>query len=208
MKNARHIIPLFAVLLLAGCLSLKSNAPPVTTYNLRAGAPMSEGKGIAVAVEEPTVPAGMDTERIILSLDGGRRQDHYAGAAWPESLPKVLQRLLIQSAPRGIVAASPEQDIAARYVLQTDIREFGPVYAAGPDGVPEIRIAAKFKLLRAEGRSHTMVFSRQASMPATANTMTAITADMEKLAGEFFAEEFQKAGGTIARVNGSQKNLK
>ncbi len=179
----KKIIPVFALIclaLLSGCGNLtQSKAPPVSVYTLHADKPDKRASSAAVIVQEPEVPAGFDTSRIALHMSGGRRMDFYADAAWPDALNKVLQDFIIQSA--RFSAVTPDSGVNAPYSLQVKVNDFQPVYADTAVGVAEVRVSLTFRLIERGEEKLLRDFTLSEKMPASANTITAITGDLETL---------------------------
>ncbi|HYD18681.1 MAG TPA: ABC-type transport auxiliary lipoprotein family protein [Patescibacteria group bacterium] len=167
-----------SVLLLTGCTGItKSKAPPVSIYPLHAQRPENRTSTAAVIIPEPEMPAGLDTSRIGLYLAGGRRMDYYADATWPDSLPRVLQDVVIQSAPFSAIA--PDTGVNAPYALNIKVNEFIAVYADTADGLPEARVSLTFHLV-ARGQEKILAdFTVTHNAPVTANTVTEVTRTLE-----------------------------
>jgi ABC-type uncharacterized transport system auxiliary subunit len=198
MIRVQHLSPLVPALLLSACMSMKSTQPPVERYALEPAA-CAQGGGQrpapALSIAEPQLPAGFDTERIALALDGGRRLDFYAGAAWPDRLGKTLQTFLIASAC-GLSAAAPESSPTAPR-LETRIDDFGPVYAAGPTSPPELRVAMSFRLLSPDGQKLLAEVALRRTAPASANRISAVAGGLDELARAVAAEAFQRLAGAM-----------
>lgn len=179
----KKIIPILAFVCLAalgGCGNItKSKAPPVSVYTLHAEKPEKRASSAAVIVQEPEMPAGFDTSRIALHMSGGRRMDFYADAAWPDALNKVLQDFIIQSA--RFSAISPDSGVNAPYSLQVKVNDFQPVYDGEATGMPEVRVSLTFRLILRSDEKLLRDFTLSEKMPASANTITAITGDLESL---------------------------
>ena len=179
----KKIIPILAFVCLAalsGCGNItKSKAPPVSVYTLHAEKPEKRSSTAAVIVQEPEMPAGFDTSRIALHMSGGRRMDFYADAAWPDALNKVLQDFIIQSA--RFSAISPDSGVNAPYSLQVKVNDFQPVYDGEATGLPEVRVSLTFRLILRSDEKLLRDFTISEKMPASANSITAITGDLEAL---------------------------
>lgn len=180
MKKMIPILAFLCLAALAGCGNItKSKAPPMTTYTLHAEKPAKRATSSAVIVQEPEMPAGFDTSRIALHMSGGRRMDFYADAAWPDALNKVLQDFFIQSA--RFSAISPDSGVNAPYSLQVKVNDFQPVYDGEATGMPEVRVSLTFRLILRSDEKLLRDFTISETMPASANTITAITGDLETL---------------------------
>lgn len=180
MKKLFPVLACICLAALAGCGSItKSKAPPVSVYTLHAEKPEKRASSAAVIVQEPEMPAGFDTARIALHMSGGRRMDFYADAAWPDALNKVMQDFIIQSA--RFSAVTPDSGVNAPYSLQVKVNDFQPVYADTAQGVAEIRVSLTFRLIDRSSEKLLRDFTLSEKMPASANTITAITGDLETL---------------------------
>lgn len=180
MNKLFPVLACICLAALAGCGNItKSKAPPVTVYTLHAEKPEKRASSAAVIVQEPEMPAGFDTARIALHMSGGRRMDFYADAAWPDALNKVMQDFIIQSA--RFSAVTPDSGVNAPYSLQVKVNDFQPVYADTAQGMAEIRVSLTFRLIDRSGEKLLRDFTLSEKMPASANTITAITGDLETL---------------------------
>lgn len=180
MKKLLPILACICLAALAGCGSItQSKAPPVSVYTLHAQKLEKRASSAAVIVQEPEMPAGFDTARIALHMSGGRRMDFYADAAWPDALNKVIQDFIIQSA--RFSAVTPDSGVNAPYALQVKVNDFQPVYPDTAQGVAEIRVSLTFRLIDRSSEKLLRDFTLSEKMPASANTITAITGDLETL---------------------------
>lgn len=180
MKKVIPAIAFVCLAALAGCGNItKSKAPPISVYTLHAEKPQKRASSAAVIVQEPEMPAGFDTARIALHMSGGRRMDFYADAAWPDALNKVLQDFIIQSA--RFSAVTPDSGVNAPYALQVKVNDFQPVYADTAQGVAEVRVSLTFRLIDRSSEKLLRDFTLSEKTPASANTITAITGDLEML---------------------------
>lgn len=197
MKKIISALALACLVTLAGCGNIiKSKAPLVSVYTLHAEKPEKRVSSSAVIVQEPEVPAGFDTSRIALHMSGGRRMDFYADAAWPDALNKVLQDFLIQSA--RFSAISPDSGVNAPYSLQIKVNDFQPVYAAEATGMPEVRVSLTFRLIMRADEKLLRDFTLTEKMPASANTITAITGDLETLLRQIVATGLSRVAKDVA----------
>ena len=86
-----------AALALSGCSSDLIGPPPAgQIYTLNPGFTPGGGGKVdwALSIDRPDVPGGLDTDRIALFQPGGM-QDFYANAVWPDRLPALIQRALL-----------------------------------------------------------------------------------------------------------------
>ncbi len=197
----KAVLPLLALALgLTGCsgLSLKSSAPPQTLYTLHAAAasPQAGPPLRIVAIATPVVPPGFDAERIAVYLDQGRRMDYAAGAAWPGPFPRVLQEFLAQSAATvpGMLGVTPDSGIPASQALLVRVNDFEPIYSADAKSPPLLKESITFTLVSVDKNKTGAIFTLTGEMPASSNTLTAITQGLEVLARNMAAEVFRKIG--------------
>lgn len=204
MKKLIPVLAFVCLAALAGCGSItKSKAPPVSVYTIHAEKPEKRSSTAAVFVQEPEVPAGFDTPRIALHLSGGRRMDFYADAAWPDALNKVLQDFIIQSA--SFSAMTPDSGVNAPYSLQVKVNDFQPVYDGAATGMPEVRVSLTFRLILRSDEKLLHDFTLTEKMPASANTITAITGDLETLLRKIVADALARVGKNVAIKKASRR---
>src|ERR1700733_4710411 len=89
-----------ATLALAGCGSLLGPSnPPAQIYRLQPDFPPSGAEGPPdswqLAVSAPDVSRTLETDRIALLR--GARMDYYADAQWNDSVPRLVQQLLVEA---------------------------------------------------------------------------------------------------------------
>jgi ABC-type uncharacterized transport system auxiliary subunit len=196
---------LAALISLGGCMSiLHSSAPPATTYALHAGPghAQSQARGV-MAVEEPALPAGFETDQIALFLDGGRRLDYYAGARWAAPLDHVLHDVVVASG-RGalpkMIVDTPDLNIPTDYRLSVRIDKFAPVYAGAADAPPVLKVAATFTLVRIPQQTVIADFTVERAQPAASNNLGAIAAGMEGLLHGALDEAFGRIAAALPKA--------
>lgn len=196
-KQIALAVILASALVLSGCSGLmKSSAPPPTLYPLHAAAqaPRQAKAQRVVSVAEPQVPPGFDSDRIAIYLEQSRRMDFAAGAAWPAPLPKVLQDFIVHSAaanPR-LMAVLPDSGLPAAYSLMVRVNDFEPVYGADAKAAPVLKASMTFSLVALDRNKIIANFTESRETPATANSLTAITAGLETLAQDMVSQAWQK----------------
>jgi len=149
----RQLILAGAAPLIAGCGGLQLLPTPMQPqlYVLRPNIVPASGAPVSwrLSVGTPDASASLDTERIALSRSA-TTMDYFANAAWPDRLPAILQRLLIQTfdASGRIIAVDRDTTgIENDYLLQTEIRDFEARYG-DPAAAPQIFISIQAKLAR------------------------------------------------------------
>ena len=189
---------------LSGCLALTSSAPPVTTYVLHASriapdADSSHGPSGILRIEEPVLPAGLDSDRIALYTADGRRLDFYASAKWPAPLNAVLQDVMIEEGRKALprmVIDTPDLNVTANYKLAVRVIDFAPVYRDDTTASPFLKVSANFTLIRLPENSIVLDFTLESGQPATANSLTAVTTGLETQ----FQQMMQQAYGSISET--------
>ncbi len=194
----RRFLSVIPALALTGCLALTSEKPPALTYRVN---PLPEtrqqqmvGSSMVLAIREPVVPPGFETDRIALYMAGGRRFDYYADARWPTHLEDMLQETILRSAQAAwpdTVVTSAEAHTAATYRLETDVIDFEPVYGDGPDGIPLLRVKIRFTLLSTENEVRAD-FTLGNETTTSANTLTAVTEGLEALLHGIIIQAFAR----------------
>jgi cholesterol transport system auxiliary component len=193
--------------LTAGCAGgLRSSAPPMQIYILRATAAMpsegtdatgsgptraveplrtADGTGAAPSVQlpRPSADPGLATELITL-VRSDRRMDYYLGSRWADDLPDVVETLAIDtlraSGAWGAVHESPSP-FFADYLMQINIRRFEADYTDG--GVaPKVHVVLDCTLVRRLGRDLVASFIAEGTAAAEQNKLSSVVAAFEKAA--------------------------
>ena len=153
-----------------------------------------------VLVPRPELPKGYDTERITLLFEQGHRLDYYADAKWSARLDDLLQDFIVQMVRhvlRDRIAATTSTAAAARYKLAVEITDFQPVYGAAADSPPRLDVAMTVTLVALPDETAKAQFSLKKSAPASANTMTAVTKELELLLQSLIKEALQKIASSL-----------
>lgn len=198
MKKFMMATAMALLLATTGCSTfLKDKTPPPTIYALHAapaeGTALPHGrKPPIISLSEPNMPAGFDTDRIALYLAGGRQLDYLAGAQWPEHLGKVLQNMLIASAPTGgaLTVVPPDAATQPDYRLMVTMLDFAPTYAGDAKAAPVIKVTANFRLVSLETDRIVLDTTLTAQNAAASNSQTAIVAGLEALTQQVAAEAY------------------
>ncbi len=134
---------------LPGCGLLPQVSVPVQLYTVtpKTSYPETlESVDWQLVVELPNAATSLDTPRIALQRTPFTLE-YYAGSAWTDNAPLMVQTLLIESfeSTRSITAVGREGvGLRPDYVLKTDLREFEAIYEEGsPNPVIWVRINAK-----------------------------------------------------------------
>ncbi len=177
---ARRILLLGpAALLLSGCAGNLIGPPPAGRIYTLSPSFATGGSGQkvdwALAIDRPEVPGGLDSDRIALFQPEGM-QDFYADATWPDRLPALVQRALLDGfeASGRIAAVSREQDaLHADYALMTEVKDFSARYATR-DGIPTVTVTIMAKLVAVHGRRIIGSLTASHSEAAGANSAAAV----------------------------------
>jgi cholesterol transport system auxiliary component len=198
-------------LLLSGCLSLHSNQPIQQQYVLTLSpaasreAGQSYGSGASgsstasVQVLLPTAAAGLGGEGIAV-LRPGQRLDYFSGARWAESVPQMVQMLIIEALRRQGSFRLVESDsgpFSASYALAVDITHFEADYTPGGDsqagsGVPTAHVTLVCTLGRRDNGAAVTSVTINSSVSAQANRMQAVVAAFEEAAGSALTRAAQE----------------
>jgi len=196
---------------LAACVGgLRSNAPPIASYVLRAAPAPAAGapQGIAASLRvlQPTAAPGFGSDRIlILSSDG--HLDFYAASRWAASLPAVVEQLAVETLRRAGPWRTVEGSRGAfptDYVLDIRIRRFDADYgsdSAGGSAAPLVHVALDCSVGRSSGRELIASFSAERTVAAEHNRLGAVVAAFQRAADEALAEIDARA---TAAVNSSR----
>ena len=106
-----------AALALLGC------STPRETFDFSAGALVrGRAHGAAIAINEPSAPALIDTNRFVIRGEAGDLA-YLADAQWSDTVPKLVQaRLIDRLAAKGLNAVRPGE--GAAFLLSTELRRF------------------------------------------------------------------------------------
>ncbi len=198
-------IAVASVLALTACQGLTSTKKPVSIYNLRYTASTqstSTAAGVLV-VGEPALPSGMETDRIALYLDDGRRMDYYADVMWAESLEDVLQDVIVQAgraALPNMVVDSPRLNIPGNYRLAVKVLDFAPVYNGASESAPYLKVAVNFTLVHLPEKNVVTDFTLESGQASTSNDLTAISGGLETLLQDILTKAFVKVSAATGGV--------
>jgi len=106
-----------AALALSGCAS------PRETFDLSPET-LARGRahGAAIAIEEPSAPAFIDTNRFVIRGEGGDLA-YLADAQWSDTVPRLVQgRLIDRLTAKGLNAVRPAD--GAAFLLSMELRRF------------------------------------------------------------------------------------
>lgn len=125
-------------------------------------------------IEAPSAPGGLDTERIAL-MKTAISLDYFAGTAWTDRAPLMVQNLLVESFENtGKIAAIDRESLALRadYVLEPDLRDFTAIYSGSE--APTVRVRIGLKLVRLPEKEIVAMRTVSADAPAQQNSVPAV----------------------------------
>lgn len=125
-------------------------------------------------VEAPAAPGGLESERIALQKST-TSLDYFAGAAWTDRAPNLVQSLLVESFENtGKIAAIDRESLALRadFVLEPDLRDFTAIYAGTE--APTVRVRIALKLVKLPDKQIVGLHTSSADTPATQNSVPAV----------------------------------
>jgi cholesterol transport system auxiliary component len=141
---------------LTGC-SLLIGQPAPQLYRLTprtAGAENGPKLRSQLVIDTPLAPQSLDTDRIALTLSP-TRLDYYAGSAWTDRAPVLLQGLLVEAFENSGRLAAVARDSSALnpdYLLATELRDFEASYAGTGDQPPIVVVNLIATLVRMPSR--------------------------------------------------------
>jgi cholesterol transport system auxiliary component len=138
----------------------------------------------SLAILRPTVPGGLDSDRIALLQPDGS-MDYYAKASLPDRAPNIIQSALLEGfeSSQRIAAVAREQDaLHADYNLVVEVKDFEAKYAT-PDGIPQAVVVMSAKLVTFHGRRIVATFIASQSVSATANSAGAAAQALSQALG-------------------------
>lgn len=182
----RSLVSLLALALAACSGLLRSTAPPVQVYTLRAApAPAADAHravAASVRVGHPLAGPGLDTSQIVL-LQSDHRMNVYAGSAWSADAPTLIESLAEQTL-RDSAAWSSVQDaespFPSDYLLQISVRRFDSDYDAGPDNPPTVHVVLDCTLGKSDGRTIVASFVAAGTAAARANRLSEVVAAFQQ----------------------------
>ncbi len=192
LLSRRAILPASAALLaLAGCGSLIGpSGPPPQIYRLAPDFPAAAGGAPVrwqLAIARPNTTQTLDSERIALSR--GATMDYYADAQWNDTVPRLLQSLLVEAFERSgrITAVAPESEgLHVDYLLVTELRDFDAQYDSA-NGAPVASVDIAAKLLDSRGKAITARNTHQTTR-ATQNSIASVVAAFDQATSAALSE--------------------
>lgn len=140
---------------LSGCAAFELGGPPPQLYTLSPKStfdPDLPNVTWQLLIQSPTAPAGLNSVRIALR-ETPFTLNYYAGVAWTDRAPQMVQTLLLESFENsGRIVSVDRQALGLRanYVVLPELREFQAEYLES--GAPRVRIAVAVRLVRVPER--------------------------------------------------------
>ncbi len=180
--NRRGLFFGASALFAAGCSDIVGPPPAAKLYVLKPklpGALPGAKVSWALSIASPTATAGLDSERIAI-LRPPASLDYYAGSAWADHLPSLVQSAMLEAfeASGRIPAVSRDSDGAqSDYILNTDLRDFEARYDQG-EGAPLATV--RFGVRLVDSRSRKIAGYKEVSKEVRAS-LNSIDAAVEAL---------------------------
>lgn len=202
----RTVFALCAVLIVTGCSAsslLVSQEPQQTIYTLRPVAEQaapSDALARIVEIPHPSVPPGMERNRIALHFDHGQKLDYYAGALWAAPFEDILQNFTRRTASQilpYVVAVTPGQNLEAQYRLQIKVNDFQPIYGTDMKAAPLLLASLEFTLVSLPQDKIVSSFTLSQQMPTDSNRLDVIVAGLESMLQTIENEAFEKIDAKI-----------
>lgn len=205
--HPRRLAPVLLAFLVPGCASvLRSNAPPVQVYTLRAGSSSSDGSADAhpavaasLRVAHPLAGPGLGTSQIVL-LQPDHRMNVYAASAWASDAPALVESVVTQTLRASGEWSSvedAESPFPSDYLLQISIRRFEADYFAGTDMAPTVQVTLDCTLGAEDGRAILTSFVAQGTAPAGANKLAEVVAAFQQATDQALASLSQQAFAAV-----------
>jgi len=180
----RQCIAVLTVFLVAACSGgLRSNAPALHTYILRAhapaAAPATQPAGASVQVELPTSAPGLGSEHIVI-VQPDHRMSYYGGSEWAAELPRVVEELAVErlrATGDWALVNDSTSAFSSDYFLQVRIRRFEAEYSG--DAAPTAQVALDCAIGRRADRVVLASFTATGAAAASANRVGAVIGAFE-----------------------------
>jgi cholesterol transport system auxiliary component len=172
----------FAVLAVAGCASLFTQAPrPLFRISAPVDVPTNLPRTNAqIVIVAPYAPEGLELRRIAV-VRGANGLDYLADGDWADRTPDMVRAVLVEAFEnsRAVAAVGPDTlDLRADFEIDGELRHFEAVYDSpgAPNGAPTVWLALAVKLVKVPEHkilAQTLISARE---PAAANATPQIVA--------------------------------
>jgi cholesterol transport system auxiliary component len=186
----------------AACSGVLGGGSPPQLYTLtpvKEFPPTLPKSGAQLLIEAPVAPGGLDTERIAL-MRSAVSVDYFAGSAWTDRAPLMVQSLLVESFENtGKVAAIDRESLALRadFILKPELRDFTAIYS-GSD-TPVVRVRVGLKLVRLPDRQIVAQRPVSADAPAQQNSVSGVVEAFDVALHQVIADTVAWTLPTMAR---------
>ncbi len=196
-----------ASFLLAGCGGSSLIGPTQEPLEIYVLVPQfSKLEGVAavawqLTVAPPDAAQSLQTTRI--ALQRGQTMDFYANAQWTDSMPQLVQSLLVEAfeTSGSIKGVAPESaGVHGDMVLETEIRSFQANYE-NQTAAPDIVVTIVARLLTAGSRQVVGTFISSHDARAAQNTVPSVVQAFDEATGETLEEIVTWVLKTAPRVN-------
>jgi len=149
----RTVLAVLAALLLAGCIHVGRDRPELTIYAPQVAItvdPAWPQLALTLAIAEPQSSTALDSPRIAVRPGPGRLQV-YAGVAWSDRAPALVQAALVDAfdqSGRFAAVTRPTGELATDLRLDLELRQFEAVYAEGAS-TPRVTLVLQATLVDA-----------------------------------------------------------
>lgn len=212
----KTLIAAGAALAVSGCITLLPESEQSALYRLSSHVPAGDGvnhEADVVRIARPLAPRALAGDRV--ALDTGQGQLGYmAGANWVSAAPVLLQELVIDTFDRRsdyLVAARPDDGVAARWDLRLEMRRFEAIYDQGSNGAPSVDVAIRARLIDTENREVSGVRTFEVSQRAEGNRQALIIDAFSRAASQVSIDlvswaEAQAAASAAGAGNGEAED--
>ncbi|QYR52718.1 ABC-type transport auxiliary lipoprotein family protein [Lysobacter soyae] len=193
-------IGLIAVALLVSACGILPEKQAITLYNPQLNVkpdPSWSHTNAQISVRRPTALGLIDSPRILVRPNANEIQV-YAGAAWVDSAPELVQSAVVQlledsEATRTTVRRG--SGIPGEYELLMDLRHFEADYSGGATPVAVVEISAKLVRAEASGVIENRVFRATAPASGTdvAQVVSAFDTALSKASADIAGWTLQNA---------------
>jgi ABC-type uncharacterized transport system auxiliary subunit len=197
----RVAVYLSCLWLVAACSgeALTRNEPTPILYLLHA-TPLNNAAQhpLTISVDTPHMAQGLDTDRIAL-VQHARQMQYFAGGRWPGNLSDTLADVVVESLnsmPQATII-HPSSNSAARYQLSLFVSDFQAEYGEALAATPNVHVALRASLRDSQDGRILWTTTFDETAPAENNSLTAVSAAMERLVHQ----ALQDIGQQMQRVN-------
>jgi len=171
-------------LVLASCGGILSpSQEPLQLYLLRPQlGPLGDlpATNMQLGIGRPEAVQSLATTRI--ALERGETMDYYADSQWSDTVPRLLQSLLVEAFETSgrVKAVAPESEgLRADVQLQTELRDFSAHYDS-QDGSPDVVVSMVARLLTVDHGTVIGTFEAKHDARAAQNSVPSIVSAFDE----------------------------